>query len=186
MKTNTDALLEELQSITYSNLNTAQSFISLPSHVLNGKPSPSAWSILECLEHLNRYSSFYLPAVERHLIKNKDKKAPAFKSGIIGNYLVKMVIPGHSKKMKTFSEMDPAGSHLCNEVLEVFIQNQHQLLKQLDRSKNKDLNATGIAVTFTNLIKLKLGDALRFMVYHNQRHIQQAVNNLDNDTKILR
>lgn len=160
-------------------MKAAEKFSNLPDDVLNRKPAPNAWSILECLEHLNLYSAFYLPEIEKHLRNNSGHPKSSFKSGLWGNYLVKMVIPKEGgKKMKTFKSMNPEGSTLNRDVLQVFMESQQDLANYIEMANAADLNKAGIAVTFTPLIKLKLGDALRFMAYHNQRHVQQALRNL--------
>ncbi len=179
MKTNSKNLLADLLATIKANTEAAEKFNTLPDEVLNLKPAPDAWSILECLEHLNLYSAFYLPEIEKHLRYNSGNPKADFKSGLWGNYLVKMVIPKEGgKKMKTFASMNPQGSQLGRDVVRVFIESQQDLANYIEMAKSADLNKTGIPVTFTRLIKLKLGDALRFMAYHNQRHVQQALRNL--------
>lgn len=159
-------------------MEAAEKFSALPDDVLNLKPVPNAWSILECLEHLNLYSAFYLPEIEKHL-RNPGHPKATFKSGLWGNYLVKMIIPKEGgKKMKTFKSMNAEGSKPNRDVVQVFMESQQDLANYIEMAKAADLNKAGIAVTFTPLIKLKLGDALRFMAYHNQRHVRQAVRNL--------
>lgn len=178
MKTNSKNLLADLLAIIKTNIQAAENFNKLPDDVLNRKPAPNAWSILECLEHLNLYSAFYLPEIEKHL-RNPGYPKATFKSGLWGSYLVKMVIPKEGgKKMTTFKSMNPAGSKLNRNVVRVFMESQQDLEGYIEMAKTADLNRAGIAVTFTRLIKLKLGDALRFMAYHNQRHVQQALRNL--------
>lgn len=175
MKADTCKLISELESITGNNIKTAEGFKNLTLEQLNKKPSETGWSILECLEHLNRYDAFYLPAIQNHLNKFSSVSISSFKSGLIGNYLVKSIIPNNKgKKIKTFAAMNPAGIKLGLETIDAFIAGQYTLLKQLEEARNKDLNKAGVPVTFTKLITLKLGDALRFMVYHNLRHILQA------------
>ena len=80
--------------------------------------------------------------------------------------------------MKTFAGMDPIGSKLEVNVVDTFLKGQQTLLKQLEQAKMFSLNDRCIPVTFTKLLKLRLGDALRFMVYHNQRHVEQAMRNI--------
>ncbi|MGQ2983940.1 DinB family protein [Flavobacterium sp.] len=175
MKTNSNELLHQLGLITQSNMATATAFLDLGEVQLNYKASPNSWSILECMEHLNRYSAFYLLEIERHLVTSPTPTQHEFKSGVMGNYLVNMVIPKAGvKKMKTFASMDPSGSYLSRDVIIAFLASQDKLLELINRSRSANLNKAGIAVTFTKLIKLKTGDALRFMAYHNQRHILQA------------
>ena len=175
MKTNSNELLHQLGLITQSNMTAAKAFLDLGEAQLNYKGSPNSWSILECMEHLNRYSAYYLPEIERHLDTSSMPPQHEFKSGFMGNYLVNMVIPKTDvKKMKTFSSMDPSGSYLSRDVISAFLASQDKLLELINRSRSANINKAGIAVTFTRLIKLKTGDALRFMAYHNQRHILQA------------
>lgn len=175
MKTNSSILLSQLKAITQANILHANEFKSLDLKILNSKTSDNSWSILECLEHLNRYDAFYLPAIETHLANNTSGAAPFFNNGFVGGYLVNSIIPNDkSKKIKTFDAMNPSGSNLTTAAIDIFIEGQNKLLKQLEEAAGKNLNKAGIPVTFTKLITLKLGDALRFMVYHNQRHIQQA------------
>jgi hypothetical protein len=176
MKTDSYLLLNELKEITKQNLQSAAGFKSLSKEQLNFKPSPQSWSILECLEHLNYYTAFYYPYLQDKVNGNTAKKTEIFKSGLLGNFLVNMVIPGgNPKKIKTFKSMDPSLSVLPSGVLERFTESQEEMMGFIEKAYNVNLNKGGIPVTFTKLIKLKTGDALRFMVYHNQRHIAQAL-----------
>ncbi|WP_297332571.1 DinB family protein [Flavobacterium sp.] len=175
MKTDSYLLLNELREITKLNLQSVTGFKSLSNEQLNYKPFSQSWSILQCLEHLNYYAAFYHPYLKKSILTST-AEAETFKSGFWGNYLVKMLIPGsNSKKMKTFKSMDPSRSVLSGDVLERFIESQKEMLDLIEKAFEINLNKGGIPVTFTKLIRLKTGDTLRFMVYHNQRHITQAL-----------
>jgi hypothetical protein len=65
-----------------------------------------------------------------------------------------------------------------DQVLKEYIDQKHKLLELLDKSKNTNLNAIKIPITLTKLIRLKLGDALRFLIAHEQRHMVQARNTM--------
>lgn len=175
MKTNSNLLLRELSLITRTNIEYAESLSVCTSQDLNYKSAPQSWSVLQCLEHLNRYAEFYHPWLDKKIFSGKKGANAFFKSGFIGNYLVNMVKPGAgSKKMKTFKSMDPADKEMAENVLERFIANQRELLSFLDKAQYTKLNNNCIPVTFSRFIKLSPGNILRFMVYHNQRHILQA------------
>ena len=175
MKINSTLLLQQLAAIARQDLQTAIALKDADTATLYQRPAPGAWSAMQCLEHLNLYAAFYIPEIEKAL-SNGGSATPVFKSGLVGNMLVKMVQPKeHLKKMKTFQDMDPAGKALPEDVLEKFIANQQRLLELISLAQTTNLNQRGVAVTFTSLIKLRQGDALRFMVYHTQRHVQQAV-----------
>ncbi|SFQ42342.1 DinB family protein [Flavobacterium akiainvivens] len=183
MKTNSSALLLQLTNIAQHDLQTIEAFAGLPAENLAKNPAPEAWSALQCLEHLNLYAVFYLPEIEKALT-NAGTARQQFSSGIIGNMLVNSIIPKENgKKMKTFAAMEPENLGDGQEVLNRFIANQRQLILFLQHAANADLNHRGVAVTFTSLIKLRLGDALRFMVHHHHRHILQAQRALGNTVK---
>lgn len=147
---------------------------------LNWKANAESWSILECLEHLNLYGQFYIPAIRKAIDgAKKIDQLPLFKSGILGNYFAKSMLPKEgvvTNKMKTFRDKYPASSQLNKKVIENFLHQQHQFLTLLDAAEQVNLNKTKTPITISNLIKLKLGDTFRFVIYHHQRHMVQIQN----------
>ena len=64
----TSPFLAELTAAVEALRATARTeFAPLPLALLNQRPAPASWSILECLEHLNRYSRYYNPAITQAL-----------------------------------------------------------------------------------------------------------------------
>jgi len=175
MKTDSTILLQELLGIAKQDKQSVINLQKLSDAQLNYKPSPERWSILECLEHLNLYAAFYLPKIEKAVSKEQSPRQ-IFKSGFFGNKLVNMVKPvERSKKIKTFKAMDPDGKIVTHEVLNSFLDNHKILISLIEKAADTNLNKAAVPVTFTSLIKLRTGDALRFMVHHHQRHIKQAL-----------
>lgn len=171
----TEKLLQDLIERTRLNINKAEKFNALPTEKLNYRVAPGSWSILECFEHLNLYGDFYLPEIEDRIYNSKTLPTKRFKSGLLGNYFAKMMLPKEKvNKMKTFADKDPINSRLDKSTIERFINQQEQILVLLDRSKEIDLNKTKTAISISKWIKLKLGDTFRFVIYHNERHIKQA------------
>ncbi|VXB49671.1 DinB family protein [Chryseobacterium sp. 8AT] len=179
MKIPTLQLIDELKKITEENIQFAENFLNQPDEKLNFRLSEKSWSILECLEHLNRYGNFYIPEI-RKKIKNSDTKSTEiFNSGILGNYFANSMLPKEKlNTMKTFKSMNPIHSKLGRSVLNEFIDQQKQIIHLLNEAKNIDLNKVKTSISISNLIKLKLGDTFRFVIYHNLRHIKQAKRNL--------
>ena len=70
--------------------------------------------------------------------------------------------------------MDPADSPLDPSVLDKFIHQQEQLLQLLEVSRQTDLTGVKTSISISKWIKLRLGDTLRVVVYHNLRHVVQA------------
>ncbi len=140
------------------------------------------WSVVQALEHLNAYGRFYLPLMEKAV---KDETAPPsawFTSGLWGEKFVNTIKPSNvfeiKNKMKTFKKFSFPNSLNVETVLNEFSAQQQTLLELLEAAKRKDLAASHIPITLTKLIKLRLGDAFRFLVAHEQRHLIQARNTL--------
>ncbi|MFC3161565.1 DinB superfamily protein [Chryseobacterium arachidis] len=175
MKISSSQLISELQNSTKANLQFAQNLLHKSEDDLNKRLSEKSWSVLECLEHLNRYGSFYIPEINKRMLSSKRASNPTFSSGILGNYFAESMLPNKKlNAMKTFKSMNPIHSELNIQVIHEFIQQQSQLLDLLEKSKNIDLNTTKTSISISKLIKLKLGDTFRFIINHNLRHIRQA------------
>ena len=179
MKIPTLQLIDELQKITEENIQFTENLLNQPDEKLNFRLSEKSWSILECLEHLNRYGIFYIPEIRKRIENSDTKSTEIFNSGILGNYFANSMLPKEKlNTMKTFESMNPIHSKLDKCVLNEFITQQKQMIHLLNEAKNIDLNKVKTSISITNLIKLKMGDTFRFVIYHNLRHIKQSKRNL--------
>lgn len=176
-------LIEEIKTI----LQKANQLQQLSNEQLNLRPNTESWTILECIEHLNRYSDFYLQEIEKRIDekmdKNKGKLNPKqdyiFKSGFLGNYSANSMLPnatgkkaGQINKMTTFKDKNPIHSGVDRRVLETFIDDQNEFIRLLEKSKNVDWNKTKVSLTLP-LLKFNLGDTFRFVINHEIRHFLQ-------------
>ncbi|MBP1164716.1 MULTISPECIES: DinB family protein [unclassified Chryseobacterium] len=174
MKISTSALLDELKGRTSQHIQYAQMLMQKTEEELNFRVTENTWSTLECLEHLNRYGDFYIPEITNRIAASKTSPKTIFKPGILGNYFAKSMLPKEKlNKMKTLKEMNPIHSHLNKNVVNEFILQQQQFLELLDKAHNVDLQKTKTSISISKLIKLKLGDTFRFVIYHNVRHMRQ-------------
>ena len=170
-----EKLLQELLELTRRNLNAAESFKTNSIEKLNWKNDAESWSVLECIEHLNRYGDFYIPEISNRIKNSKHAPSKVFKSNWLGKYFSKSVSYDEKlKKMKIFKNMNPLNSKLDTQTLEKFIQQQHEIIDLITQSKNVNLDKTKTSISISKLIKLKLGDTFRVLIYHNERHIKQA------------
>lgn len=178
MKCLQDDLRVELLQLTEKHLQTTRKWKSLNAHELNQKSSPEAWSALECLEHLCRYGDFYLPECKERI--KSASSAPSnegrsFKSSCLGEYFAKSMWPQEKlNTMKTFKSMNPTFSDTRAEVLLEFEKQLEDWLEFLKASGDYDWTAIRTSISISSLIKLRLGDTLRVVLYHNERHIRQA------------
>lgn len=173
---NTSQLSEQLTSEVKQIIEQVeQHFLPLDREKLNWKENPDRWSILECLEHLNRYSRYYNPILERKVL-DQTSGSYEYKSRWMGRVFINMMDPKNSKKQKTFKHLNPVGSSLDKNVISEFIMHQAKLIQILEHLPQVNPNITTVPVEFMKLLKLSIGDALSFVITHEKRHLQQAKN----------
>lgn len=173
----TAAFLQQLQTaVGQLRATTETELLPLPDAVLNFKPRPDSWSVLECLEHLNRYARYYLPAFASALAASPAATAADedIRYSWLGRKSLELVRPDNGKLHQTVKHMNPAGSQLGRAVLTEFLGHQAQLLALLTAARSADLNRRAVPVEFFRLLKLRTGEALEFVVRHQERHLQQA------------
>jgi uncharacterized damage-inducible protein DinB len=138
------------------------------------------WSIAQCLEHLNTYGNYYLPLFEKGLSESPDKpEANNIKSSWLGRKAIDSMNPETGKKkFKAFKNYTPQSNLDAKAVVAEFINQQERLLQIIRLAKSKDIQQIKIAISIAKFLKLNLGDALQFLIVHNERHIQQANRNL--------
>lgn len=177
MKIKSTALLKDLLERTRQNLSAVEDFRSHTFDDLSFRTQPGSWSVLECIEHLNFYGYFYLPEMEKQIAASPYPAAETFKSGLLGNYFAESMLPKEKlNKMKTLKSQDPIGKTLGREVLDVFVDQQLHLLNIFEKAKHVDLSKTKTGISITKHLRLRLGDTMRVVTYHNQRHVKQAQN----------
>lgn len=176
-----EELLNELLNQTESILKNAIANWQLAPHSrFARKPSSEGWSANECLQHLNSYGRYYLPAMERALEKFPNATSPAeqFSPGWLGDYFTRLMLPGQDGKLKM--KMKAPGDHTpktipeSHLVISEFIDQQEKLLQLLTKARRADLNKRSVGISIAPFIKLKLGDVFMFLIAHLVRHTQQA------------
>lgn len=172
----TNTFLTQLQAAVHGLQATVETELaSLDDFTLNFKPSPDRWSVLECLEHLNRYSRYYNPAFAKALQQVPQVGSEPVRYSWLGRKSIAMMQPGNGKQYKAVKHMNPVGSTLGREVLTEFVEHQTQLVTLLAAAQTANLNKKAVPVEFFRLLKLGTGEALEFVVRHQERHVQQAL-----------
>lgn len=173
--------LNELKDITYRNVRQLEEFSELDEQTLNYTGISKSWSINQCIEHLKRYFDFYIPELNKRILINHSNNNKYFKSGWLGNYFTNSVKlnSGNSTKMKTMKNMDPTkfGSVRVNNII-TCIGSFYEFVNILEKCSGLDLEKIKTKISLTSLIRLRLGDTLQFVTYHNDRHINQAIKKL--------
>ena len=169
-------LLSDLDKRLLEINNWAKNLQNVDDKILRSKPSETSWSALECLDHLNRYGDFYLPIFQEAIEKASKSKKIDFKPGWLGKKLALDMLPQNGKlksTMNTFKSKNPSLDGVNPEALAIFINQQEQFLELIEKAAQIDLGSKRVKTTIP-VLKLKLGDALRFVVFHEVRHFEQA------------
>lgn len=168
-------LAQDLKTLLIRQKKALSQLQALNESELNKKPSAESWSALDCIEHLCRYGDFYLPECNAVLLSAKAKKAQYFKSSLLGEYFAKSMWPQQSTKtMNTFKNMNPSFSETRAEVLEEFSQQLKQWEDFIAKAEAYSWSKIKTSISISKLIKLRLGDTLRVVIYHQERHLKQA------------
>ena len=180
----TQELINETKSITQSNIDFLRKKIRLlSSQQLKWRPNEQSWSILEIFAHLNEYARFYHNVFKSKIDSTKYKEPkPNFISSPLGKSAWKAMKLGSlnnvKRKFKSPKEFNPSSipqlisgsDHLS------FEENQIELLKIIDLSACVNLQRVKIPISISKFIRLRLGDTLIWITYHNERHVQQVIN----------
>jgi hypothetical protein len=177
----TDHLIDALYEQTESFLETAvREWQLLPPERLAAPPAPGAWSAAQCLEHLNFYGSYYLPAIERAIERGRRQgmqPAPAFRSGWLGGYFTRLMAPladGKLKsKMRAPKNATPQTAPDPVAMLAEFISQQETMLRLLEAAPAVNLTRLKVPISIAPWLRLRLGDILMFYTAHHQRHVLQ-------------
>ncbi len=169
-------LLTDLKRKTAFCNKEAKRLLKLNETRLNHKESVHSWSALQCLDHLNKYGDFYLMEMEKAIHASSKPSVKKFSPGFLGNIFAKsMIAQPKTTTMQSPKNMEPATSSLTKDVINTFLGQQKEFIRLLELCPQKNLNKIKVKITLSKWIKLKLGDTLRITIFHNERHILQAL-----------
>ena len=167
-------LVHRVEQIQHESQNAFQ---PLDPETLNQLSPSGGWSIAQCLEHLNRYSRFYHSEIKQAIRKAHEKGRKPEEQvayGFLGTRFIQMIAPGTTKNMKTRKHLDPGKESFGAEVVEEFLEHQHELLNIIALARETNLNQVKIKVEVMPMLKFRLGACLEFLVLHEERHLAQA------------
>jgi hypothetical protein len=172
------SLITELLDRTELIKASTQPFLRLTEQQLIFSPSSDKWSIAEIFGHLNIAHDLQLRGILARVTLAPDVKTEHFRSSWLGDLLYGKMMPRSDGTV--FKLPSPRSFHASKEGLDGYEELQ-RFLQQCDtlddilrHVSTKDLQGIKIPLTFTKLIRLRLGDNLRFIIAHNERHLLQA------------
>lgn len=148
------------------------------SKSLNIPEAEGKWSMLQCLKHMSIAIALYNQNIEKAFFLGRHASpASQFKSHWKGDMFTKMISPkanGQVKNnMKTFKTMEPKESLDAEETIQEFFKLHERFRDLIEQSRGYNLNKLKVNTALGPLVKLRLGDAFRFIIGHAQRHLIQ-------------
>jgi len=145
---------------------------------LNWKPAPGSWSVGQCLDHLIVADCLYCSAFKK--IAEKKYKMTGWQrwslfGGLFGKILVTQMQENVKSKVKTAKIFFPSASQIDAGIMERFRKHLDSLLEYIESFKDVDLDKTHMASPVSNFITYSLRNAVKLLVQHEHRHINQAL-----------
>lgn len=142
---------------------------------LNWRPSPGAWSIGQCLDHLTITNDVYLAAMataleEAPLHQVGDITPGWFARYFISNYMEPTAKTRKSpapRKIRPHQEVDGA-------VLDRFLRSNAAARTLVGRASMHDVNRLRFRNPFVPLIRFTVGSGFAIITAHQRRHLLQA------------
>ena len=175
----TSELLTRLRTLNEENLQRLASLRLLPPSALHLRPRPKSWNALECAAHLNKFFEYYGEELRRRIDAAPATPAPEFTSGWLGNKLAAGMKPGpQTRAVSALPSMNPRNwdGEVDTTELDRLEQNLRTMGELLTAAARVNLTTVKVKTALPILRpKIRLGDALRAVVYHDWRHLEQAL-----------
>ncbi len=157
----------------------------LSQEQFNWRPEEGAWSVGECLDHLNKVGSEMIAPMHEAMEKGKAagrlSEGP-FRYSWLGNYFARAA--GVLNEDNTFKGKSPKlyvpGSDMDKDkTIERFLKVQDELITTTRMAHGLDLKRIKVASPALKFMRFSLGVWLRMLPNHQRRHFQQARNVVD-------
>lgn len=158
-------------------LEFAMQLLNIPLEQLIYKEQHEKWNALECIEHMNKSMNIYLKQFAGLALKAKDEEF--IKIGLKGNFFAEGMRPKGEKisyKIKTMKYLEPDINGI--ETVYTFIEMLNAMKSFMLKNKDNSWNKGKVKTALGPLVKLNIGEAINFVLAHNERHVQQAKNSL--------
>ena len=180
-------LIDGLQAITEENKSFVERKLAhLNADQLNWRTNADSWSLNEVFAHLNEYAAFYHASFRKVIAKTKyQKPTQNFLSSPLGSAAWKSMKLGKAKNVKRKYRALAAFNPTTTPTIvkgsdwKVFFTGQEELSQILEDARKINIKRAKTALSISKIIKFRMGDTMNFLVYHNERHIQQAQNILN-------
>ena len=172
------SLITELLDRTELLKANTQAFLRITDEQLVYRPGAGKWSIVEIYGHLNLSLDHYIRSILSRISLAPDSPSDVYRSGWLGDGVYEKIMPrpdGSVFRLKALKSLclDAAGVD-AREELYRFQRHCDALDDILRHVATKDLRRISVPFVRPGLVCLRLGDMLRYLVAHGERHLLQA------------
>jgi len=152
-------------------------FKDLSAAQLNWKPSDTAWSIGQCLDHLIKTNRQYFPMLEA-VSQGRQKKTiwerlPGL-PGFWARMMLKSVHPASTKKYKAPAIFKPITETIPATIVLDFVKHQQGLIRLISNTDLVPHPETIVTSPVSPIITYSLHDCINIILLHEERHFRQA------------
>jgi hypothetical protein len=142
------------------------------------RPFPAAWSMAECLDHLNVAGRLYLAAIDRAIEDGRKRGLTGYRPyqpGFVERWIVRSLDAPplfRTKSPPSFRPSEDAAP--IAHSLHLFLLLQADLVERVRRAEGVDLARVKVTSPASALVRLSLGGAFAATAAHQRRHLWQA------------
>lgn len=144
---------------------------------LHWRPTPQAWSVGQCVEHLNATARVYLPFLDEAIanaIRRGLYSPGPFRYNWIGRLAVYGLEPPPRFRTKARAALQPVPDRPRREVMAAFRAYQVQYIDRLRQANGIDLARARVRSPAPYWVPVPLGSAFALTAAHERRHLWQA------------
>lgn len=174
-------MLQDISSDVAEQRRRLLTIVTSGPDVLSIRPEGNKWSINDCMIHMSLATELYLDQIEEKLHMLRPLKS-SYKPTFLANYFINSLAPQANNsirfKMKTLKAFDPHHKENLTsaEPSERLLNNLDRIDKIVEACSDKDLRSFKVTTALGPILRFYLGDALRFICAHNERHVLQIRN----------
>jgi len=148
---------------------------TLTPRQLNWTPSPGAWSVGQCLEHLYLTNEVYLGPMSTSLEGRQHAVVQDITPGWFGRWFIRNYIEPSSKmkRVRAPRKIRP-GAQIEPSILDRFLDSNDRARELVHRARNYDVNRIRFRNPFVAVIRFTVGTGLEIISKHQRRHLLQA------------
>ena len=150
----------------------------LSQSAFNWRRESAAWSMGQCLEHLNVTTRAYLPRLDESIEQARRQRCLGpgpYRYGWLQMWFVQSMEPPVKRRSTAPKVFRPQSVQLpLAETLNAFLSCQGELVVRLHEARAIDLRRATVRSPVIPLVRFSLGIAFAMMAAHERRHIWQA------------